>query len=478
MNTRLRLIASIALVTILVSANLAQESGKQSKPKLITTTASNPVAGSGTAGQITKWTGVDGTNTYTIGNSAIFEDKFGKVGIGTTAPTSLLTVKGMIETTLGGYKFPDGTVQTTSAAGSLFMVAHDNTLQGNGTLASPLGVALPLSLVGPSGTELLFVRNSNPSGIAINGIGGGSSTSSDAGIGVIGLGGMNNANGRGGAGIEAAGGFSHGEGGAGSLSFGGNSDSLTGSGGIGIFAGGGVNNNMRGGDGVFAIGGDSNNVRGGDGINASGGDSFSGVGGDGIIANPGHGATTGLAGLFNGNVQVTGNLSKGGGSFKIDHPLDPANKYLYHSFVESPDMMNIYNGNVTTDANGEATVTLPDWFEALNKDFRYQLTVIGQFAQAIVAQKVKGNHFIIKTNTPGVEVSWQVTGIRQDAYANHHRIPVEEAKPDAERGFYLHPEAFDQAEEKSVVWARHPELMQQSKKKPEPGKQKEQTNNQ
>ena len=50
-------------------------------------------------------------------------------------------------------------------------------------------------------------------------------------------------------------------------------------------------------------------------------------------------------------------------------------------------MMNIYNGNVITDANGEAVVALPEWFEALNRDFRYQLTVIGQFAQAIVAEK-------------------------------------------------------------------------------------------
>lgn len=62
----------------------------------------------------------------------------------------------------------------------------------------------------------------------------------------------------------------------------------------------------------------------------------------------------GFAGFFLGDVDVDGDLSKAGGSFKIDHPLDPANKYLYHSFVESPDMMNIYNGNVTTDAEGKA----------------------------------------------------------------------------------------------------------------------------
>ena len=94
-----------------------------------------------------------------------------------------------------------------------------------------------------------------------------------------------------------------------------------------------------------------------------------------------------------GNLIVSGSISKGSGSFKIDPPLDPQNKYLSHSFVESPDMMNVYNGNITTNEQGEATVTLPAYFEALNRDFRYQLTVIGQFAQAILLEKVKGNQF-------------------------------------------------------------------------------------
>jgi hypothetical protein len=143
--------------------------------------------------------------------------------------------------------------------------------------------------------------------------------------------------------------------------------------------------------------------------------------------------------LLGGNVQVTGTLSKAAGSFVIDHPLDPANKYLYHSFVESPDMKNIYDGNVTTDESGRAEVTLPDWFEALNGDYRYQLTVIGTFAQAIVEKKIAGNRFTIATSAPRVEVSWQVTGIRRDAYANKHRIPIEATKPAGERGTYLHP---------------------------------------
>ena len=152
----------------------------------------------------------------------------------------------------------------------------------------------------------------------------------------------------------------------------------------------------------------------------------------------------------NGNAFFFGNVSKGGGSFKIDHPLDPANKYLYHSFVESPDMMNIYNGNVTLDGNGEAIVELPGWFEALNKDFRYQLTSIGVYAPLFVADEVVGNRFKIAGGKPNQRVSWQVTGIRKDAYAEMHRIPIEESKPAADRGRYLHPEAFGLPKEMGV----------------------------
>ena len=149
-------------------------------------------------------------------------------------------------------------------------------------------------------------------------------------------------------------------------------------------------------------------------------------------------------GYFAGNLTVTGQITKGSGSFRIDHPLDPANQYLSHSFVESPDMMNIYNGNVTTNARGLTTVVLPDYFEALNGDFRYQLTVIGQFAQAIVAKEIDHGRFTIKTSRPNVKVSWQVTGIRHDAYANAHRIPVTEDKPAVEQGTYLHPDVYAQ----------------------------------
>jgi hypothetical protein len=193
-----------------------------------------------------------------------------------------------------------------------------------------------------------------------------------------------------------------------------------------------------------------------------------GMGGTGVLGEADNGQTAagvwgisqnGVAGLFSGNVSITGSLSKAGGSFKIDDPIDPANKYLYHSFVESPDMKNVYDGVVTLDALGEAVVQLPDWFGALNKDFRYQLTCIGAFAPVYIAEKINQNHFKIAGGKPGLEVSWQVTGIRQDAWANAHRIPVEVEKPAREQGYYIHPELFGQPAQKSIDWAERPQQM-------------------
>ncbi len=169
----------------------------------------------------------------------------------------------------------------------------------------------------------------------------------------------------------------------------------------------------------------------------------------GVYGSAANGVTN-YAGYFAGNANVTGTLSKGAGAFKIDHPLDPENKYLWHSFVESPDMMNIYNGNIITDNKGEATITLPDYFEALNRDFRYQLTAIGQQANAWVVKEVNNNNFSIKTDKPNVKISWQLTGVRHDKYADAHRIPNEVAKEPENKGKYIHWQEWSQTEEKGI----------------------------
>jgi hypothetical protein len=131
-----------------------------------------------------------------------------------------------------------------------------------------------------------------------------------------------------------------------------------------------------------------------------------------------------------------------------------ANGAAVKGFVESP-MMDIYNGNTTTDSNGYATVSLPDYFQALNEDFRYQLTVVGRsFAHAIAWTPIHDNQFTIRTDHPQVQVSWQVTGIRHDPYANSHRIQVIVPKAGPEQGHYIDPQGYGQPANKSVFAAQ------------------------
>jgi trimeric autotransporter adhesin len=236
-------------------------------------------------------------------------------------------------------------------------------------------------------------------------------------------------------------------------------------GGVGVVGQGGAYNGPNngyspyGGNGVGGYGGNGSRQDGVGGYFVGGSQSVQGIG---IIAFGG----SGIAGYFGGNIFSTGTITGAAKNFKIDHPLDPANKYLVHASVESSELMNIYTGNVTTDAQGEATVLLPDWFEALNTDFRYQLTVIGKFAQAIVASEIENHQFRIRTNAPAVKVSWQVTGVRQDAYAKANPLVVEETKEGGTAGYYIHPELYGQPQEKSISWTLHPEPMKRPVPRP------------
>jgi hypothetical protein len=144
-------------------------------------------------------------------------------------------------------------------------------------------------------------------------------------------------------------------------------------------------------------------------------------------------------------VSITGTLSATGTkNFRIDHPLDPANKYLTHAAIESSEVLNLYSGNATLDASGEALVQLPDWFEAVNKDFRYQLTPIGAPGRDLyVAEEISGGHFKIAGGKAGGKVSWQVTGVRNDAWEKAYPMLVE-ADKGSDRGHYLTPELYGQ----------------------------------
>jgi hypothetical protein len=451
----------------------------------------------------------------------------GNVGIGTASPAGLLHVRGANPvrilgdtTTLGGTEYVDFFARSSIYASDLggmriqrqgngnvdtliFAALSGNSatekmrVSGNGNVG--IGTATPVAKLNVEESSQafgLFSRNSANDALGVFGQALGSNSTgvlgrydgtSSSGIGVFGLSTAFNSNGV--LGEANNGSAAHGVWGRSTEGIGVVGSSTTGKGVYGTTDANnqnvaGVHGNSGGedGTGVFGEANSGPLAAGVWGRSFAGDNGFgvygnsTGLNGTGVYgkANNGsfaagiHGVSaSGYAGFFSGNVFVTGDLSSFQSFSKIDHPLDPANKYLRHSSVESPDMKNIYDGVVTTDENGEATITLPDYFEALNRDFRYQLTVIGEFAQAIVGSKIKGQRFTIKTNKPYVEVSWQVTGIRQDAYAKSHRLQVEEEKPQQERGYYLHPKVFGQPEEKGLEWARRPELMRRMKEQRE-----------
>jgi len=326
-----------------------------------------------------------GIYDYTAATNRLLISAAGNVGIGTTAPAATLDVAGNLKVRSGGITFPDNTVQTTAgtASGTITGVttATGSGLTG-GASSGNVSLAVDSTVVRTNVNNAFSVSQTISGNLNLNG-------SDPAQINAVTSG-------------TAAG------------------TSLTLNGGA-AGSGGGAGGAIR-----ITAGAASGPSAGGN-----------------IVLTPGSGTPNGVVTII-GNASVSGTFSKGAGSFKIDDPLDPANKYLYHSFVESPDMKNVYDGVVVLDKRGEVWVQLPDYFEALNKDFRYQLTCIGKFAPVYIAQEISGNRFKIAGGRRGLQVSWQVTGIRHDAYANAHRIPGEEEKPAAERGSYLHPELFVQ----------------------------------
>jgi len=355
-----------------------------------------PVSGTGTPNQVTKWLDIGGT----LGDSTISEVD-GKVGIGTMAPNGQLQIYGPASADVFAGMGPDlinGPAFNFGYAGSsLGRSAGFFNVRPDASAAAPNPSLRFLT----GNVERMIITNNGDVGIGVTPVPGGrlqvtAGSGETAVIGIssdsLGVGVLGRSNGKGVAGLAT----------------------------------------VPGGIGVFGVGG-------------FGGAAIEGLGGPGEPA-----------GSFQGDVSVTGNLdvsgtvTKGGGSFKIDHPLDPENKYLSHSFVESPDMLNVYNGNVTLDAEGAAWVALPDWFETLNRDFRYQLTPIGAPANLYIAEEVAGNRFKIAGGVAGGRLSWQVTGVRQDPWANAHRIAVEEDKPETERGTYLHPDLFGQPDSRAL----------------------------
>ncbi|MEA1875052.1 MAG: hypothetical protein U9N51_11610 [Bacteroidota bacterium] len=172
-----------------------------------------------------------------------------------------------------------------------------------------------------------------------------------------------------------------------------------------------------------------------------------GTGGDGTWLGV-YGVTSDPTGY---GVYSDGNFaSSGTKSFVIDHPTDPENKILKHFCMESPEVLNLYRGNVMLDANGEAVVELPDYFESINKNFSYNLTPIGVPVNLYIKQKIENGEFVIAGGESNMEVSWTVYAERNDKYVQEYpeskQVEVDKRQP----GKYLRPELYGQGKEKSI----------------------------
>jgi hypothetical protein len=361
------------------------------------------IGGSGTAGYVPKFTA--GT---TVGNSLVYQDVFDRVGIGTTTPTSQLTVASGPGDGIEVVAFGNPEIKLTSedAGGSSWL-----TFRRGG---------LTRTHISESSGGFHMIRNAESGGIALV------SDATDA-IRSCAVLGMYN-----GSAVSDYVGM-HGE-----------SWPADYYGIGGVFMGGYIGARgmvlASGGMGYFGLVGEAT---GGTGTNCGVFGAASGAGQNIAVHGEATSGTVSYAGYFEGNVHVTGNFSVSGTkAFRIDHPTDPSNKYLNHFCVESDEVLNTYSGNAVLDATGEAWVELADWFDAINRDPRYQLTCVGGQAPVYVAEEISGNRFKIAGGNPGLKVSWQVTAVRSDPAIEKHRLPVEQEKPAPERGKYFEPELY------------------------------------
>ena len=443
----------------------------------------------------------------------------GNVGIGTTTPGQKLSVAGTIESTSGGFKFPDGTTQTTAGGGtSLWTTSGSNIynantgyvgigtptpgakldvagdMQWSGTL---LAGAVPWArltgvptFVGGSGTGNYLAKFTagttiGNSSIFDNGLVGIGTDIPGAKLDVNGSVKMN--------GFQMATGASSGyvltsdgtgtgtwqaaSGGGPTLPYEGSVDTDGAAFKITNTYNYGSSSAIRGVSTNFGVIGEADPYGTGVyGYGRSGVEGYGSAGGTGVLGYAegsegwgiwGQNFDGGYAGYFSGDVHVNGTLTALDKQFKIDHPVDPANKYLSHASVESSEMLTLYTGNVVLDSNGTAWIELPSWFEALNTDFRYHLTSVGAAAPGLyIADEMQNNQFRIAGGLAGLKVSWQVTAVRQDPYAKAHPLQVEQDKLSTEQGFYQNPELYGESETQGMSYAhgKHPSALRQTNK--------------
>jgi hypothetical protein len=409
------------------NANVIPHTGSPTVVPAVTPT------GGGTTDYIPLWT--SGT---TLGNSVLFQTG-GNVGFNTTKPAALLDVAGN-SLFRGSFQLMPGGTATASSGDSSHSMQWDASVFNSGTgTAQNLGLgfrAVPVdnNTSAPSAQLDLFY---GPGGGTLTDVG-----FSISSLGLVTIHGSPSLNNGDLVRIESP-----------------DTSGLYAIYALQAYGSSALSTGGYGGTGVLGYGGSAQNgYSDGVGGNFVGGPGTSG--GDAISGSAG----SGFAGNFLGDVSVSGTLTATMKSFKIDHPQDPANKYLVHSSVESSEMMNIYTGNVVLGPDGAAKVQLPGWFQAENADFRYSLAAVGGPAPNLyVAEEVAGNQFSIAGGKSGQKISWTVTAVRQDAYAKASPLVVEQPKDAREQGHYLRPDLYGQPEEKGIEWARHPQMMKQAK---------------
>jgi hypothetical protein len=183
-----------------------------------------------------------------------------------------------------------------------------------------------------------------------------------------------------------------------------------------------------------------------------------GVWGDGGNYGVIGGTSTGAGSSNFGLLSLTNSGAFGIKSFIIDHPFEPTQKNLRHFSVESNEVLNFYRGIVELDANGRATVQLPDYFDAINTNVTYQLTPIGTGVQPYVAVEEANNEFVV-AGAPNSKVSWTVHAQRNDPTVRYfeqssgaaYRQAVTE-KQVQDQGKYLVPEAYGQPKEAGIFY--------------------------
>lgn len=212
--------------------------------------------------------------------------------------------------------------------------------------------------------------------------------------------------------------------------------------GLGVFGQGGNNANGVGvqGQGTYGV----------TGLSGTGNGDL-GVFGFGKIGVLGEASST--TGVNNYGVFSNGDSGASGvKSFFIDHPADPENKFLKHASIESNEILNLYRGTETFDANGRAKVKLPSYYDLVNRNPSYQLTPIGaSMPNLFIEKEIENGIFVIAGGQAGKKVSWQITSERNDAYLKEYpEKRIMEVEKGALSGQYLMPELYGKSNELSI----------------------------